>query len=434
MPIDKPRILVISSVSLSVGPAIIASQYYDALREKGFEVDLLLKEPEPGRPEFLHVVRTGYDKTLWNRIKKKLKSRFDILGKQEKGYCFFYKKENHPPVPSSWVVRQIRKPYDLVLVFFWQGMLSFESIEGIYDKLHCQIQFMGVDYSQMSGGCHFTGNCQRYKSGCGCCPAFHSKDENDFTAWNVQFRKRVYEKVNPIVYGNQYMMRFYRESYLLKDVRCEINPCAIIDTKVFKSLDKQCLRRKYDIPGEKKNLIFFACQNLNDERKGMRYLIEALNYLYENLQEKASEVLILMAGRDFEKVRELIPFEAKGLGYVPMDTLPEIYSMSTMFVCPSVNDAGPMMVGQSLCCGTPVVGFEMGSVLQLVKNQRTGISVPLRDSKALAQGMEQIIRMSEKDDSIMSSRCREVALENCSYEAQANLILRTYHKYANSVQ
>lgn len=429
MPIDRPRILVISSVSPSVGPAIIASQYYDALREKGLKVDLLLKEPESGHAEYLHVVKSDYDKSLLNRIKKKLTRRFDALPRQEKGYCFFYKKENHPPIPSSWVVRQIKKPYDLVLIVFWQGMLSFESIERIYDKLHCQIHFMGVDYSQMSGGCHFTGSCLHYKTGCGCCPAFHSNDENDFTAWNVLFRKRVYDKVKPIVYGNQYQMKFYRESYLLKDVRCEINPSAIINTDVFKPLDNQSLRKKYGIPDEKKSLIFFACQNLNDERKGMRYLIEALNTIYENLQEKASEVLVLMAGRDFEQIRELIPFEAKGLGYVPMDTLPEIFSMSTMFVCPSVNDAGPMMVGQSLCCATPVVGFEMGSVKQLVKDQGTGICVPLRDSQALAEGMEVVLKMPKEEYNKMSARCREIALKNCSYEAQADLILRTYKKF-----
>jgi glycosyltransferase involved in cell wall biosynthesis len=433
MPIDRPRILVISSVSPSVGPAIIASQYYDALREKGLEVDLLLKEPECDHPEYLHVVRAGLDKSLLNRMKKKLKRRFDIMQKQEKGYFFFYKKETHPPIPSSRVVRQIKKPYDLVLIVFWQGMLSFESIERIYDKLHCQIHFMGVDYSQMSGGCHFTGSCQNYKTGCGCCPAFHSNDGNDFTAWNVQFRKRVYDKVKPIIYGNQYQMKFYRESYLLKEARCEINSSAIINTDVFKPLDNRFLRKKYGIPEDKKSLIFFACQILNDERKGMRYLIDALNSLCENLQEKASEVLVLMAGRDFEQIRELIPFEAKGLGYVPMDTLPEIFSMSTMFVCPSVNDAGPMMVGQSLCCATPVVGFDMGSVKQLVKNQGTGVCVPLRDSQALAEGMEQIIKMSEEDYKTMSSRSREVALKNCSYEAQANLILRTFQKYANTI-
>ena len=427
---DKPRVLIISSCPLSMGPAAIAGQYYEALKNRGVEVDLLLKTPEPDRPEILSVLETEDRKSIIFRILHAIKTR--IIGKSspKPGYFFFYKRENNPPVASDKILAKITKPYDLVYVVFWQTMLSFESIDRIYDKLHCQIQFAGVDYSQMSGGCHFTNGCERYKTGCGSCPAFDSKDENDFTAWNVQYRKKVYEKVKPVVYGNLYTLSFYKESYLLKDARLELTPSAIIDTEVFKPLESRSLRKKYNIPDEKKYVVFFACQNLDDERKGMRYLIEALNLLYKQLSTKTNEVLIMMAGYGFDKVSPLIAFDTKGLGYVSMNTLPELFSISTLFICPSVNDAGPMMVGQSLCCATPVVGFDMGSVKQLVKDKGTGICVPLGDSQALAEGMETVIGMSAEEYDKMSVRCREIALNNCSYEAQADLILRTYYKYA----
>jgi glycosyltransferase involved in cell wall biosynthesis len=100
-----------------------------------------------------------------------------------------------------------------------------------------------------------------------------------------------------------------------------------------------------------------------------------------------------------------------------------------MFVCPSVNDAGPMMVKQSLCCGTPVVGFDMGAVKQVVKDRGTGICVPIRDSKALAEGMYNIILMSAKEYQQMSYKAREVALKTSSYEAQADRIISIYKKY-----
>ena len=429
MQTNKPRVLIISSCPLSMGPAAIAGQYYEALKRRGAAVDLLLKTPEPGRPEFLSVLDKEVNNNIICRIFNAIKRR--IYGKSfpRPGYSFFYKRENQPPVATDKILAKITKPYDMVYVVFWQTMLSFESIDRIYDKLHCQIQFAGVDYSQMSGGCHFTNGCERYKTGCGCCPAFDSKDENDFTAWNVQYRKKVYEKVKPIIYGNLYTLSFYRESYLLKNARLELTPSAIINTDVFKPLDPMSLRGKYNIPVEKKYVVFFACQSLNDERKGMKYLVEALNLLYKNLSDNANEVIVMMAGYGFDKVSPMIPFDAKGLGYVAMDTLPELFSISTLFVCSSVNDAGPMMVGQSLCCATPVVGFDMGSVKQLVKDKGTGICVPLRDSQALADGIETVIRMSKEEYDKMSARCREFALKNCSYEAQADIILGTYYKY-----
>lgn len=427
MKADNPRVLLISSCSISQGPAAMAGQYYDALRSIGIETDLLLKYPEPNRPDILYVWKKDQSKSFLSRLIRKVLSF--TKKKPLPGYYFFYKKENEPPVPTADIINKVTKPYNLVIVYFWQTMLSFESIEGIYDKLHCQIVFAGVDYSQMSGGCHFTGDCQRYKVGCGCCPAFCSNNPNDFTAWNVQYRKRVYDKVKPIVYGNQYMMEFYKESYLLKDVQSELGRGPIIDTEIFKPLEIQPIRRKYEISDDKRVLIFFASQKLTDERKGIKYLIDALNLLYERMAGEARQVLVLMAGREFEKVKNLIRFDVKGFGYVPMNSLPELFSMSRFYVCPSVNDAGPMMVCQSLSCGTPVVGFDMGYVKEFVKGQTTGVCVPLRNTQALAEGMERLINMDKMDYSFMSNKCRTIALNNFSYDSQAKSIIELYKKY-----
>lgn len=426
---DKPRVLIISSCPLSMGPAAIAGHYYDALKRKGIEVDLLLNKPEPGRPDIMYVQKNNIIKNFLFRLLWKIQRILRIKINPLPGYCFFYKKESSPPVSTKRILKQINKQYDLVYVVFWQGLLSFESISKIYEKLHCQFQFAGVDYSQMSGGCHFTNGCERFKIGCGCCPAFNSNDENDFTAWNVRYRKKVYETVKPIVYGNHYTADFYYKSYLLNDARIEINSSAIIDTDVFKPLEEAPLREKLGISTNKRNIIFFACQKLDDDRKGIKYLLEALNILYSRKTECADDILVIMAGRDFENVKMLIPYDSMGVGYVPINILPELFSVSKMFVCPSINDAGPMMVGQSLCCGTPVVGFDMGSVNDLVKEKGTGICVPLGDSQALANGIEKIFKMSDGEYRQMADQCRKIAMNICSFDAQANLILNTYYKY-----
>lgn len=426
---SNPKILVLSSVSPTVGPAIIGEQIYDALKRKGLCVDFMTKYPEPGHPEYLWVVEKEYDKRFWVRVKKKF--LWWAVGGRPKGYPFFYTWEKYPPVPSQRVVDAIKKKYDYVIVVFWQELLSFETIDRIYDKLHCLFFFTGVDYSQMSGGCHFTGNCQNYKTGCGSCPAFRFRRKNDFTAWNVMFRKRVYEKVKPIVAGNLYMYQFYKESYLLKDARVEIGGIPIIDTDMFQPKDKIALRNKYNIPKEKSFIIFFGCQHLDDERKGIKYLLESLAILHKEMKEQIESVLVMAAGKAFESIKDKIPFDAMGFGYVPMNQLPELYSLATCFVCPSVNDAGPMMVNQSLCCGTPVVGFDMGAVKQVVKGKGTGICIPLRDTQALADGIMTILQMPPEEYKKMSQKAREVALQTSSYEARANAIMEVYKKYIN---
>ncbi len=432
MPISKPNILVISSVSPSIGPAVIGFQYYKALKQKGLDVDFLTKYPEPNHPELLWVVKNGYDDNIFVKLKKGI--RWLLVGgkPKKKGQRFFYIYEKWPQVPSRLVLKAIKKKYDLVFIVFWQGLLSFDTVEKIYDKLHCQIQIDGVDYSHMSGGCHFTGSCQNYKTGCGSCPAFRFRWKNDFTAWNVRFRKRVYDKVKPIVWGNLYMYQFYQESYLLRNARIIVGEAPIIDTEVFRPLDIFELRRKYSVPVEKKHIIFFGCQSLVDERKGIPYLLESFNILFEKIGKESNKVLVVAAGNNFEKIKDKIPFDSIGFGYVSMNELPELYSLATCYVCSSTDDAGPMMVNQSLCCGTPVVGFDMGAVKQIVKDHGTGVCVPLKDSSALAEGIYKVLMMSQEEYQEMSSRARQVGVNTSSFNAQADLILSTYEKFSIS--
>ena len=429
---NSPKILVISSVSPTVGPAIIGEQIYQALKEKDLDVDFLTKYPVPGHLEYFWVLKRKSIFNILLNLLNRLRWRFVGGYPKEAGYGFFYSYEKWPPVPSRLVTRAIKKRYDLVVVVFWQGLLGFDTIDKIFNKLHCLFYFFSVDYSQMSGGCHFTGECQRYKTGCGMCPALHSTNPNDFTAYNVKFRERVYKKVNPIVGGNLYMSEFYKKSLLLNNARIEISSGPIINTEIFRPLDKTILRKKYKIAENKKHVIFFGSQYLNDERKGIKYLLEAFDYLYQMMKEDSRQVLVITAGNRYEEIKESIPFESKGYGYVPMNELPKLFSLSTLFVCPSVNDAGPMMVNQSLCCGTPVVGFDMGAVRQVVKDKGTGVCVPLRDSKALAEGMLKIMQKSCDDYKKMSKKARMIALQTSSFDAKAEFILSIYMKYKDS--
>ena len=122
-------------------------------------------------------------------------------------------------------------------------MLSFSSIKAIYEKIHCKFHFLGVDYSQMSGGCHFVGDCNGYKDGCRKCYAVEPFIFNNFAKDNVEYRKKIYEDIKPIVGGNSYMINeFYKKSYLLKNAHFALTD-AIIDLEKFKPYDKNKTRK-----------------------------------------------------------------------------------------------------------------------------------------------------------------------------------------------
>ncbi len=411
---------------------MIATDAYHAFREEGYEVDFLTLERCETYPEFLYVRKRGF--TLFNiliRIVELLRRWYAPLWARknhcqqepDNDYYFFYHDEKHPPVPAWMVLRKIRKSYDLVYIRFWQSMLSFDTVEKIHRKLQCKFIFDSVDYSPMTGGCHFTGSCERYQTGCGCCPAYHSHDAEDFTHRNVLYRRSFYERVRPVVTGNSYMLSFYDKSYLLHDCR-RIISYPVIDVNAFKPYDMMEARKEFGIAQEKRFVMLFGSQGIDDERKGIRYLISAINQFCSHLSdEERAGVLVVAIGKGFDKIQPLLQVDSMSLGYVSLDTLPRVYAMADVFLCASVNDAGPMMVNQALCCGTPVVGFEMGVCLDAVKDRGTGYCAKLRDAQDLAHGIMTMFTQSTEERAAMRQRCRVFAEQNYSHHALVERII-----------
>lgn len=441
MQASKPKILIISSANPVKGPGILAEDWYRAYRSQGYDVDLLTLHKCEAHPEFKYVYSeppAGLTKRwiqlthhplelLWGAIQVKLKGKKI----QSAEHCFFYRKEENPPVPVSHVISAIQgEKYDYVHILFWQNMLSFATVKALYRHLKCHFVFGCVDYSPMSGGCHFPGDCERYKVGCGCCPAYNSTDSHDFTWHNVQYRKKVYEEVKPVVTGNSYMCGFYDESVLLKNSQ-RIKGAPVIDTNVFKPTDKSVLYDKFGISTDKTFKILFGCQKISDERKGIKYLIQAINKFIGQLNpEEKSRVLVMAIGKDFDVVKkQLTGVDCHDFGFVSKDELPSVYAFADVFLCSSISDAGPMMVNQSLCCGTPVVGFEMGTCLDAVKNQGTGYCAKLKDTDDYANGILSVFRQSPAEKEAMSNRCVEFAQKTYSYEASVKRMIDGYHKY-----
>jgi len=428
-----PKILLINSVDPTIGPGVLALDAYKAFKTNGYIIDLLTKYPVEDKQEFITVYKQKPSKIKY-KIRTKIENIFKMISgaelNPEKGYYFFYSKEDYPQVPINKVINVIDKRYDAVIIMFWQEMLSFSTVKAIYDKLKCQIHFFCVDYSPMSGGCHFTGSCERYKFGCGCCIANHSDDPKDFTSYNVLYRKKCYDTIKPIVHVNSYMKSFFDKSFLLKNYDRKVISYPIIDTDFYKpTRNTTLLREKYNISNDK-FVIFFGSQDILDDRKGIKYLLKALFIMYNKLEvEERNNVVLLLAGKNIDPIKDKLYFEYKYLGFVNQEELRDAYCMSNVFLCSSVNDAGPLMVNQSESCGTPIVSFEMGTAIDVVKNRGTGYCAKLRDSEDFANGINYIMHLPKEQYHIMRDKCRVTALEFTCAKAYTDRFLHIYNKY-----
>lgn len=416
----KEHILVISSADPTKGPGVIGMDMYDAFLERGYSVDMLTTYRVKSRPDVRYIYKKP---SRWRSFRFKFYWR--LSPKPDRSYCFFYRKESFPPISCSKVLAALGEHYDRIVILFWQEMLSFRTVLELHRKYHSRFYFVCADYSPMSGGCHFTGDCHRFKSGCGACPAFHSVDPKDFTHWNVEYRKKVYELVRPVLYANTYMIEnFFKKSILLKNQNLQKLP-TILDLKFYHPIDKYEACTHFGLPLNKRNVIVFGCQNLTDPRKGIvEFLFDSLDRVYEHLTEdERQQTMVVYAGKDGENFSSHFKFENYYIGSLNPEDLPFFYSAATMFVCPSVNDAGPSMVYQAMACGTPVVAFAMGAALDAVRGRNTGYCARLKDADDLAQGMLHEIQLTPEQYRQQSNECIAVAEALTSKEAFVKAII-----------
>ena len=132
-------------------------------------------------------------------------------------------------------------------------------------------------------------------------------------------------------------------------------------------------------------------------------------------------MLLLMAGRNGEEIKRRLPFPLVDLGYLSDERkLATAYRAADVFVCPSIEDAGPMMIPEAMLCGTPVVAFHAGGAPDLVISRQTGYLARLGDAVDFAHGIGQVLESPE------SIRLGEMAMQAARELHEPQSVVRRY--------
>ena len=133
------------------------------------------------------------------------------------------------------------------------------------------------------------------------------------------------------------------------------------------------------------------------ERKGVKYLIQALN----EMETKNVHLIIAGDGELFEKLRMLtkqLHLESKVtfFGRATDQELASLQEISDIFVCPSIVDSRGMteylglVIPEAMKAGLPVIATSVGGIVDTVKNEVNGLLVEQKNPKAIANAIERI--------------------------------------------
>jgi len=134
---------------------------------------------------------------------------------------------------------------------------------------------------------------------------------------------------------------------------------------IYRPIDKCLARAALDLPMDR-TVIMVAAQDLAERRKGSSYLVEALSMV-------SHRPLTLLSLGHKPITIDAPNIDVHALGYVDHERTKALaYSAADLFVHPAPVDNLPNVVLETLACGTPVVGFPIGGVPDMVRPGQTG--------------------------------------------------------------
>ncbi len=427
------NILLVSTPNPYKTSGIVAYDLLNAFKKiQGVNVKLVVKEYGNYPDEDVISVDTffiHYKIKVFRKIKQLL-MKLNLINSPEPSIDYNYSVHDYDQTATYYstegILGHIDFKVDLIIVLFTHNFLSHKNLFELNKKTDAPILLYLMDMAPMTGGCHYAWNCQKYTEICGFCPALYSCEQNDQAMVNFIFKKEFIERTHlvPIAGSEWQFSQLAKSSLYASKNKAKI--LLAINESLYCPSDKMKSRKKLGLPEDKK-ILFFGAVSMAEKRKGVKELIEALKRLKIMLPDP-DQIHLAVAGRNRTKGFDFFPFPSTYLGYLDHNDLPKAFQAADIFLSPSIEDSGPMMVNQSIMCGTPVVAFEIGVALDIIHNLETGFRVKLKDTGQFAAGILSILKLSSEDYLRMSQNCRELGLKRFKSTVVADNFMKIYNE------
>ena len=404
------------------GAALAAHRLHTGLLAIGQESRMFVAQRDgPGQHVLKFVPPTDFTSRLGRTLRRKSLARAmnrNAKSRPANGEIFSDDRSQHGDAPLHQI-----PPCDILNLHWISEFIDCRSFFGWLPR-HIPVVWTLHDMNSFTGGCHFDSGCGKHRSSCGACPKLGSTQEYDWSRRDWNRRHKAYGPISParlqLVTPSRWLAQQVRQSALLGRFPVTVIPYGL-DVDAFAPRDRGFARDVLGLPRDGKVLLF-AAHTVGERRKGFSIIVEAV----KDLREVQNVHLLSVGG--YSELQQLgIPYCR--LGYISNERLLSIvYSAADLCVVPTLQDNLPNIAIESLACGTPLVGFDVGGMPDIVHNDRAGLLFPVGNSQALCEGIRQMLA-SPGALAEMSARCRQIAVEEYSMQQQA----RNYVKFYGSL-
>lgn len=246
----------------------------------------------------------------------------------------------------------------------------------------------------LTGGCHYSADCDRFQQKCGSCPQLKSNNMHDLSRILYNKKRESYRQIKnmTIVSPSRWLAEKARKSKLIAGRNVHVIPNGI-DHRIFKNPGKLLARDILNIPKDKLIILFGAMRGTSNPRKGFRYLVPAMH----QISARIKHVEAMVIGSDGSDQRPDFGCKTTYLGVLHDElSLSLAYSAADITVVPSKEENLCTVIMESLSCGTPVVAFDIGGNADLVEHQQNGYLAKRFEVEDLARGIEWVLSDQER--------------------------------------
>jgi glycosyltransferase involved in cell wall biosynthesis len=394
------------------GAGIAARRLLHGLCEHGVDARMLVQYKESDSELVSQVV--ARPASIYRRIGGKLRPKLPVApsAKYKLGRnCDLFSGVNGP-IKQELI--DILKGCD-VLNLHW--IARFIDLPHLFQCLPKELPVVWTlhDMNPLTGGCHYDGNCGKFRIGCGSCPELNSTLNRDYSSKIFQAKLAAFnvlsERQLNIVCLSQWMEALVAESPILSRFPRHVIPNGL-DIRVFERLDRNSCKSILGIP-QNSTTVLFSAENTSSFRKGFDLLQAAISSLGD-----LQQVQVMTLGHLPEQVKD-IGLKQHHFGSVRHERmLATVYSAADLFVAPSRQDNLPNTVLEAMACGTPVLGFAVGGLPDMVKVKRTGWLA----NEVTAEGLTEALRTAVNEirgGLDLATNCRQLVEEEYSLNVQA---------------
>lgn len=166
-----------------------------------------------------------------------------------------------------------------------------------------------------------------------------------------------------------------------------------------------------------------------DSMKGIPFLLES----FKSIEVKMPGAVLLIAGEGAirgeleSKAKSLGLKNARFVGNVENERLPEYYAAADVFAVTSLYEGGPITIYESLSCATPVVSTDVGVAGEMIRDGVNGYVVKARSPEEFATKILAVLR-----DKVKFRQNCEREMPDVSIESSARKYKGLYEEIAES--